>query len=98
MATIVTRPATGHLAHSGRPPAHPPPHDRSCVRNLEIGSQSSGAPDRLGGSSGGRLPRPAPPGDGVRRQLLISFDHFFIFLSIPTTFAPELSESCGQNR
>jgi hypothetical protein len=29
-------------------------------------------------------------------QLLISSDHFFIFLSILTTFAPELSESHGQ--
>jgi hypothetical protein len=36
-----------------------------------------------------------PP--GVRSQLLISSDHFFIFLSIMTTFAPELSEFCGQN-
>ena len=45
-----------------------------------------------------RLPRLAPPATGVRSQLLTSSDHLFIFLSIPTTFAPELSESSGQNR
>jgi hypothetical protein len=30
-------------------------------------------------------------------RLLISSDHFFVFLSILTTFAPELSEFYGQN-
>jgi hypothetical protein len=30
-------------------------------------------------------------------QLPITFDHFFIFVSVLTTFAPELSESNGQN-
>jgi hypothetical protein len=34
---------------------------------------------------------------GVCGQLSISSDHFFIFLSILTTLAPELSEFCGQN-
>jgi hypothetical protein len=30
-------------------------------------------------------------------QLLITFDHFFAFLSILTTCAPDLSEFHGQN-
>jgi hypothetical protein len=31
------------------------------------------------------------------RHLYISSNHFFIFLSILTAFAPELSEFCGKN-
>jgi hypothetical protein len=43
--------------------------------------------------SGGGLPTPAEAEPG---QLLISSDHFFIFLSVLTAFVPELSEYCGQ--
>jgi hypothetical protein len=32
------------------------------------------------------------------QPLHISSDHFFAFLSVLTTFPPELSESNGQNR
>jgi hypothetical protein len=43
---------------------------------------------------------PAVAGNAVAPQpsrLPIDFDHFFILLSIPTIFPPELSESGGQN-
>jgi hypothetical protein len=30
-------------------------------------------------------------------HLLIGSDHFFVLVSILTTFAPDLSEFCGQN-
>ena len=59
------------------------------------------------GELSGRLhhrPRPGVPATLALRyvadacsQLLISSDHFFAFLSILTTCAPEMSEFCGQN-
>jgi non-ribosomal peptide synthetase component F len=41
--------------------------------------------------SNDRVLRPHP------NHLPISSDHFFILLSVPTTFPPEMSEFCGQN-
>jgi hypothetical protein len=37
-------------------------------------------------------------GDAKPDQLVISSDHFSTFISVLTTFAPELSDFCGQNR
>jgi len=73
---------------------------------------ASGAARRLASSRAGHCPpRPGaqqspafsmPSVEPWRRrgkhgQLSISSDHFFAFLSVLTTFAPELSDSRGQN-
>ena len=46
----------------------------------------------------GHLDTPRPPEPAPQPlRLLITFDHFFAFLSVLTTFSPDLSDFCGQN-
>jgi hypothetical protein len=63
-------------------------------RNRRARSTASAAPAAADSRAG------EPLGDwatGIRSQLPITSDHFFIFLSVLTIFAPELSGLGGQN-
>jgi hypothetical protein len=52
---------------------------------------------RVGGIDARRQATQRRQATRASSQLLISSDHFFVFLSVLTTFAPELSDSRGQN-
>jgi len=60
-------------------------------------------PPRMATARAPQSPAFGVPAVGPRRrrrnldQLLISSDHFFVFVSVLTTFATELSEFYGQN-
>jgi hypothetical protein len=65
---------------------------------VRVAADGIGQPveDRAEGCLGTAGQAPFSRGCGV--QLPITSDHFFVFLSILTSFAPDLSESHGQNR